>query len=288
MDTQKQQQKSHRSQSPKFSETIENNLFMTNVISTPKSTTLSSDYENEISFRKNLEEISKDIKEIEDFLTVSENIIHHKNPTSLTINSLQTRRGGIQKSSAFKINSYKPLKKTKISCSNLSNSKLYFRNGRIGCVEADKNISNVESTHALIKNILKYESEKPLVSPENVEKVLNEIKNGRNKKKLRRVDEIGISREIKEKDLTKIIKRKELFQDVCQPQANENKEKFMNENLNDVVLLDLPAPLMESSSITLSETPNSFILNDNNKHKLGKIEEVSVTPGSASNDQLKK
>ncbi|CAD7088316.1 unnamed protein product [Hermetia illucens] len=201
--------RSGRPLSPKFSETIENNLFMRKVIPSP-TRSRNSPKVNEDNIRRSLEEISREIKDIEDFITVTENIIRsererdrelyarerrrkadekrgkisdedriiinnkeNKAPTAIKQSPVLSRKNS-QKSPSFKINSYK-VKKAKPGSPKFLKSKLYFRNGKIGCADAEQSsTSNIESTHALIKHILKYENEKPLVSLESVEKVLSQ------------------------------------------------------------------------------------------------------------------
>ncbi|XP_055855198.1 cyclic nucleotide-gated cation channel beta-3 [Episyrphus balteatus] len=194
--------------SPMFSDTLERHPFMRNVINSKGfEIKYSSPSEKEASVRKSLEEISKDIKEIEDFLTVTENIIRrekerdrelyarekrrkleekqrrksgeisspnkeNKTPSPLKKTPATSRKNS-QRGITYKINSFKT-KRSKPGSPRFLNSKLYFRNGKIGCLEAEQNASNIESTHALVKHILQYENEKPLVSPESVRKVLNE------------------------------------------------------------------------------------------------------------------
>lgn len=142
--------------------------------------------------RRSLEEISKDIKEIEDFITVTEHVLKQERELDAEVELKRKRvkvegspnkenktpsppnrsRRNSSKTVTYKINSFRNRKK-KCGSPRFLNSRLYFRNGRIGCLEAENASSNVESTHALVKHILKYENEKPLVSPESVRRVLN-------------------------------------------------------------------------------------------------------------------
>ncbi|XP_012154767.1 cyclic nucleotide-gated cation channel beta-3 [Ceratitis capitata] len=147
--------------------------------------------QQEATMRRSLEEISKDIKEIENVITATEIAVRNANKAEPMLRRRRSKalpnkenktpspierlaHGGVQKSTpvTFKVNSFKR-QRQKIRSPRLTNSKLYFRNGRIGCLEADPHGSNVQSTHALVKDILKYVHEKPLVSPESVRRVLN-------------------------------------------------------------------------------------------------------------------
>lgn len=190
---------------PKFSETIERNPFMRNIINTKGyEKRYSSPSEKEATVRRSLEEISKDIREIEDFLTVTENIIQREKERDKELYAREKRRKSEQNTRArlspnkenkspspkpfrlrpnsqksppvtYKINSYKNTIRRgakPLSPRCRFKSKLYFRNGKIGCLDAEQTVSNIESTHALVKHILKYENEKPLVSPESVRRAL--------------------------------------------------------------------------------------------------------------------
>lgn len=157
--------------------------------------------ETDAPMRRSLEEISKDIKEIEDFLTVTEDILKRekerdkefyarerqrrqeltKNPPDVikvrrynkeNKSPHYNRRFSLKSVTTFKINSAATTRRIKSGSPRAYRSRLYFRNGRIGCVDADENSSNIQSTHELVKNIIKFENDRPLVSPENVEKIL--------------------------------------------------------------------------------------------------------------------
>lgn len=148
--------------------------------------------------RRSLEEISKDLKEIENVITATEIAVRnaHKadqatskrrrsnktmpnkeNKTPSPTGRQSALSGASQKTSpvTYKLNSFKR-QRQKMRSPRLTNSKLYFRNGRIGCLEADQHGSNIQGTHALVKHILRYVNEKPLVSPESVRRVLNGTK----------------------------------------------------------------------------------------------------------------
>lgn len=156
-----------RSRSPEFSDTLANHVFITNVfqsnnhsISSPipsNRTHESSSSSYEPTMRKSLEEISKDIKEIDDFLTVTEDVMrkererdrelyarerqrkasetdgHHSNKENKSPESLITRRYSL-KSPTFKINKMKFHRRNKSATTKKSFKSLaYFSNGRIGC-----------------------------------------------------------------------------------------------------------------------------------------------------------
>ncbi|XP_075153686.1 cyclic nucleotide-gated ion channel subunit B [Haematobia irritans] len=191
-----------RPKSPLFCDTLEHHAFMQNVINTTKPPSAGSNYDlrysspsqKEATVRRSLEEISKDIKEIEDFLTVTEQVLKKEremeaeielelkrkrakaqgspNKENKTPSPINRSRRNSSKSVTYKINSFRNRKK-KCTSPRFFNSRLYFRNGKIGCLEAENATCNVQSTHALVKHILKYENEKPLVSPESVRKVLS-------------------------------------------------------------------------------------------------------------------
>ncbi|XP_039953997.1 cyclic nucleotide-gated cation channel beta-3 [Bactrocera tryoni] len=158
------------------------------------STRYHSPSQQEATMRRSLEEISKDIKEIENVITATEIAVRNANKAEPSLKRRRSKalpnkenktpspterqaHSSTQKSSpvTFKVHSFKR-QRQKMRSPRLTNSKLYFRNGRIGCLEADPHGSNVQSTHALVKDILKYVHEKPLVSPESVRRVLDGTK----------------------------------------------------------------------------------------------------------------
>ncbi|XP_018787726.1 PREDICTED: cyclic nucleotide-gated cation channel beta-3 [Bactrocera latifrons] len=158
------------------------------------STRYHSPSQQEATMRRSLEEISKDIKDIENVITATEIAVRNANKAEPPLKRRRSKalpnkenktpspterqtHSSTQKSSpvTFKVHSFKR-QRQKMRSPRLTNSKLYFRNGRIGCLEADPHGSNVQSTHALVKDILKYVHEKPLVSPESVRRVLDGTK----------------------------------------------------------------------------------------------------------------
>ncbi|XP_034129521.1 cyclic nucleotide-gated cation channel beta-3 isoform X1 [Drosophila guanche] len=169
---------------PKFCDTLERHAFMRNVINQqPESVRrYSSPGEKEAQVRRSLEEISKDIKEIEQFVTATEQMMQRENELEkeqLQVQvQAQIRRGDKEnktpspvKRITYKINAYKaPQRRQRPNSPRFYHSRLYFRNGRIGCVDAAEQQSNIGATHALVKHILKHE--KPLVSPDSVRRIL--------------------------------------------------------------------------------------------------------------------
>ncbi|XP_030559460.1 cyclic nucleotide-gated cation channel beta-1 [Drosophila novamexicana] len=175
-----------RPPSPRFCETLEQHAFMRNVINTrpEPQRRYSTPGEKEAHVRRSLEEISKDIKEIEQFVSATEQLMQREKEqerqaeqqvtTSQRKRDKENKTPSPTKRISFKINAYKaPQRRQWPHSPRFYHSRLYFRNGRIGCVDAERSgqISNIESTHALVKHILKHE--KPLVSPDSVRRVLH-------------------------------------------------------------------------------------------------------------------
>lgn len=187
-----------RSSSPELSETLGNHHFITSVI--PNQTT-SDSRQKDNSTRKSLEELSQEIKELEDFITVTEDILRKererdqefyarerqrkmetmlKNSPDLmrlrqnnkeNKSPIANRRHSL-KHTTYRVNNVKT-RKTKSGSPRSYKSRLYFRNGRVGCVDSVENASNVQGMHEVVKNIIKLENDRPLVSPENVNKILS-------------------------------------------------------------------------------------------------------------------
>ncbi|XP_068144584.1 cyclic nucleotide-gated channel alpha-4 isoform X2 [Drosophila tropicalis] len=178
--------------SPKFCETLERHAFMRNVINTPNQISehrrYSSPGEKEAHVRRSLEEISKDIKEIEQFVSATEAIFEQEKAQEQQLQlQLKERERELEQKAArrdkenktpspvkkttYKINAFKtPGRRHRPHSPRFYHSRLYFRNGRIGCVDSEPSQSNIGATHALVKHILK--NEKPLVSPDSVRRVL--------------------------------------------------------------------------------------------------------------------
>lgn len=262
-----------RSSSPDFSDTLSNHMFMTHVIpptsSRPVSTEKSERDRN--SIRCSLEEISKDIREIEDFLTVTEDIMKREKERDKEfyarerqrkIEDMQNHRDGASdrsnkenksplvmqrkyslKSPSYKINSAKHRKSKSGSPNKARRSRLYFKNGRIGCMDSDDYTANIQSTHQIVKDIIQSENNSPLVSPENVNRILanclSKLDNGHCdfsvlNKSDQSLDDIGDSEEI---PLSKMFSKINLSK-------SDNSE---------IVLVD--SPIVEDEMI-VSEPPN--------------------------------
>lgn len=187
-----------RSSSPEFSETLNNHLFITHVIPQTSSRPVSTEKSerDKHSIRCSLEEISKDIREIEDFITVTEDIIKREKERDKEFYARERQRkfedvqkyrdGGNKenksplpmqrkyslKSPIFKINSAKHRKSKSGSPNKVKRSRLYFKNGRIGCMDSDDFTANIQSTHQIVKDIIQSENNSPLVSPEDVNRIL--------------------------------------------------------------------------------------------------------------------
>lgn len=191
-----------RSTSPEFSDTLNNHLFITHVIPQSSSRPMSTEKmeRDRHSVRCSLEEISKDIQEIEDFITVTEDIIKREKERDKEFyarerqrrfEEIQKYRDGTcdrsnkenksplamqrkysLKSPIYKINSAKHRKSKSGSPNKVKRSRLYFKNGRIGCMDSDDFTANIQCTHQLVKDIIKSENNSPLVSPEDVNRIL--------------------------------------------------------------------------------------------------------------------
>ncbi|KAH8291391.1 hypothetical protein KR054_011091, partial [Drosophila jambulina] len=163
---------------PKFCDTLERHAFMRNVINTrqqPESVRrYSSPGEQEAQVRRSLEEITKDLKEIEQFVSATEELLQKEKEQEQILNSVSNKENKSPspiKRVTYKINAYKaPPRRHRPGSPRFYHSRLYFRNGRIGCVESTEHQNNVGATHALVKHILRHE--KPLVSPDSVRRVL--------------------------------------------------------------------------------------------------------------------
>ncbi|KAH8400861.1 hypothetical protein KR009_001505, partial [Drosophila setifemur] len=162
---------------PKFCDTLERHAFMRNVINRqPESVRrYSSPGEKEAQVRRSLEEITKDLKEIEQFVTATEEMMQREREQEqekIQYSNKENKSPSPVKRVTYKINAYKaPPRRHRPGSPRFYQSRLYFRNGRIGCVDSSENHqNNVGATHALVKHILRHE--KPLVSPDSVRRVL--------------------------------------------------------------------------------------------------------------------
>ncbi|XP_062132118.1 cyclic nucleotide-gated cation channel beta-1 [Drosophila sulfurigaster albostrigata] len=183
--TPRQVQVAKRPPSPRFCETLERHAFMRNVINTrpEPQRRYSTPGEKEAHVRRSLEEISKDIKEIEQFVSATEQLLQREKEQERQADNQQRKQQRDKENKTpspakhkitYKINAYKAPahRRQRPNSPRFYHSRLYFRNGRIGCLDAERSGqgSNIESTHALVKHILKHE--KPLVSPDSVRRVL--------------------------------------------------------------------------------------------------------------------
>uniref|UniRef100_A0A182P9C5 Cyclic nucleotide-binding domain-containing protein n=1 Tax=Anopheles epiroticus TaxID=199890 RepID=A0A182P9C5_9DIPT len=145
---------------------------------------------DEVKLHKSLEEISKDIRELENFISVTEDILRREreqdeqlslrerqrkaaertmqlirtkcSPTkkcfNRTINKTPDGQRKILRSPTYKVNITQKRRIKSFSPKGGYKSKLYFRNGKIGCQEAENAVSNLRSTHELVKRIINDES----------------------------------------------------------------------------------------------------------------------------------
>ncbi|XP_053681162.1 cyclic nucleotide-gated cation channel beta-3 [Anopheles nili] len=145
---------------------------------------------DEVKLHKSLEEISKDIRELEDFISVTEDILRREreqdeqltlrerqrkaaertmqlirskcSPTkkcfNRTVSSSQNGQKKGVRSPTYKVNITQKRRIKSFSPKGGYKSKLYFRNGKIGCQEAENAVSNLRSTHELVKRIINDES----------------------------------------------------------------------------------------------------------------------------------
>ncbi|XP_050080106.1 cyclic nucleotide-gated cation channel beta-3 [Anopheles maculipalpis] len=144
---------------------------------------------DEVKLHKSLEEISKDIREIEDFISVTEDILRREreqdeqislrerqrkaaertmqlirnkcSPTKKCFNRVIKTPDGQRKvlrSPTYKVNITQKRRIKSFSPKGGYKSKLYFRNGKIGCQEAENAVSNLRSTHELVKRIINDEN----------------------------------------------------------------------------------------------------------------------------------
>uniref|UniRef100_A0A1Y9H229 Cyclic nucleotide-binding domain-containing protein n=1 Tax=Anopheles dirus TaxID=7168 RepID=A0A1Y9H229_9DIPT len=145
---------------------------------------------DEVKLHKSLEEISKDIRELEDFISVTEDILRREreqdeqlslrerqrkaaertmqlirnkcSPTKKCYNRVTTKtpdgQRKVLRSPTYKVNITQKRRIKSFSPKGAYKSKLYFRNGKIGCQEAENAVSNLRSTHELVKRIINDES----------------------------------------------------------------------------------------------------------------------------------
>lgn len=205
-----------RSQSPDFSTSLNRALSRNSASSTASSSTgKKAEKQRQVALNKSLEEISRELKEIEECFTVAEEVLRKERERDQQLyNRERQRRFGSRsstdgsmeneqndknesncngsenietsvlapkiirkrtppkvKSPVFKI--YSPTnQRHHLKSPTFCNSRLYFRNGKIGCAEAEKARTNVKTTHKIVKQIIEKEFDYPLVQYENVRKVL--------------------------------------------------------------------------------------------------------------------
>lgn len=137
---------------------------------------------DENKLHKSLEEISKDIKELEDFISVTEEILKREREYDEQLYRRERQRKAFErrmqqirnkcsptkmcfgrtdsskvKSPTFKVNITQK-RRIKTFSPRSYKSRLYFRNGKIGCLEAEEAVSNLKSTHELVKRIINDEN----------------------------------------------------------------------------------------------------------------------------------
>ncbi|XP_058458101.1 cGMP-gated cation channel alpha-1 [Malaya genurostris] len=137
---------------------------------------------DDAKLHKSLEEISKDIKELEDFISVTEDILRREREFDEQLYQRERQRKAFEKtmqqiknkcsptkicfgrtdssrvkSPTFKVNITQKRRIKSFSPKGYK-SKLYFRNGKIGCLEAEGAVSNLRSTHELVKKIINDEN----------------------------------------------------------------------------------------------------------------------------------
>lgn len=137
---------------------------------------------DEGKLHKSLEEISKDIKELEDFITVTEEILKRERECDEQLYRRERQRKALEKkmqqiknkcsptkicfgrtdsskakSPTFKVNITQK-RRIKTFSPKGQKSRLYFRNGKIGCLDAEEAVSNLKSTHEMVKRIINDEN----------------------------------------------------------------------------------------------------------------------------------
>lgn len=192
-----------RSQSPDFSSSFDRSV-------SRKSVEIDSrkvEKQRQDALNKSLEEISRELKEIEDCFTVAEEILQkekerdkqlydrerqrrttpsddpfascdsdNSNSTRKYSSSSQRSRGrrSPPQTGTPTYAIYSPTNCRVTKSPTFCQSRLYFKNGKVGCEDAEKQGTNVNTTHQIVKRIIKNENEHPLVSSESVQKILSE------------------------------------------------------------------------------------------------------------------
>lgn len=178
-----------------LSETLQKHLFIERVIQSPPASATRATF---IDPRlPDIDELSTKIKDIEDFMTVTEQVLKQErrrdntklferdsrrgSRTSAEIIPLKDCNVGSRPVSRLMSFQEKPMspphsvvRQTKSGSPKGLRTRLYFRNGRVGCAEADVDAHNVQNTHALVRHIIAKEHEEPLVPLDCVNRILAE------------------------------------------------------------------------------------------------------------------
>lgn len=237
-----------RSHSPDFSDSLDNNFFSKKKNKPNEKSSARDEKKRQEALNRSLEEISRELKEIDECFTVAEEILKKERERDQQLYERERSRKGESicsesidessslenkikkikispnsgKSPVFRINS---VNYRKLRSPRLTRSKLYFKNGKIGCEEAEKAKSNIEVTHELVKHIIKQEIEKPLVPVENVNRILftNFLSNGTSS-----MDDIS-SLELKD-EIIEIIETEDVGLEIAENTINVSEPNFV---LND-------------------------------------------------------
>lgn len=192
-----------RSQSPDFSSSFDKSISRKSI----ENDTRRAEKQRQDALHKSLEEISRELKEIEDCFTVAEEILQKEKERDKQLydrerqrrttpsedhvvscdsdNSSSTRKYSSSSQRSRGRNSppqsgpptyaiYSPTNCRVTKSPTFCNSRLYFKNGKVGCEDAEKMGTNVNTTHQIVKRIIKKENDHPLVSSESVQKILSE------------------------------------------------------------------------------------------------------------------
>lgn len=192
-----------RSQSPDFSSSFDHSSSRKSIDIDPRK----AEKLRQEALNKSLEEISRELKEIEECFTVAEEILQkekdrdkqlydrerqrrtnsfdEKLPTSCDSGSSSRKNSSSSsksrgqhsppqsRSGLPKYAIYSPSNRS-IKSPTFCKSRLFFKNGKVGCEGAEKVGTNVNKTHQIVKQIIRKENNNPLVSSESVQKILSE------------------------------------------------------------------------------------------------------------------
>ncbi|XP_055692512.1 cyclic nucleotide-gated cation channel beta-3 [Lutzomyia longipalpis] len=168
-----------------LSETLQKHLFIERVIqSPPPSATRSTFIDPRLP---DIEELSLKINDVANFMTTTERVLKQERRREsrrgsktgmemVPLKECNTRPVGRLMSFQEKPLSppHSVVRQTKSGSPKGLRTRLYFRNGRVGCAEADVDAHNVQRTHALVRHIIAKENEEPLVPLECVSRILSE------------------------------------------------------------------------------------------------------------------